>query len=635
MPSGFILDPGNPTNPQPVKRVDFRIQWTVSQSLNDVVGFNVCLTSPTGSPLNATSVKKAFFVQNPAALDYVFTEVPAGDYVGWVQAVAVGGDSKWMASTTVTVVDDGVPTIRGADDRNIQAFCEDYRSASLPTGITVTDAAYNLTALAGSLRLSANSASDAARTDWDVEAWIDAYLAPESKKDGNPVILVRCKYDAAINAAVTDGTIQMKAANGSTYQTTFPLIRDGAFHDYRIQISQLITLTGANSATVRFDTGVDTTTSGGGYVWVDAIALGFDNFDMGLDGQVDKGITSWNQFDSDPTGGGWFLTSPVRPAGSGSSQLVMDENGVFWLRDESGNLVTEHGYKLGRVGVTTGAASGTEVPWGDATYLDPVIPLPEVVNKLRLAFERRGGAIWQTPTYSPVRVYLEASHLQTTGFRVQHLNLEGIADGSIAQLQKDLTTIAAAKGHDNITLNETDSFASTTTNFNDAFWINKDDAAEPFTSSFYSFRQVGWIHVVMPTSKKADGSYYYCDLKFIVKYGDVIAGGTDSYTLGSEVETLSSVVFRCYADGRTWRIPIVIGKANPPFIAGGTAAIDYTRQGIAVRYRLRTLESGAPAGAYPTTVSMPRCDIDYYANASTQTRLYGQKNLNYLYLQEY
>ena len=633
---------GTQVNPIPVTRVKINVAWTMEGNLKDIVGYNVCLTTPSGSPLNATSVRYSTFVQNPSARDYTFEDVLVGDWVGWVQSVAPGADSKWMASTTISVADDGYPSVRGSDDRNIQAFCEDFRSASLPTGFTVNNGAYSLAAESGKIRLEPNHATNPIELVWDVEAWIDAYLDPSAKRGGKAVVIMRLKFGSALDPPTTPkvtvknstgGTVTLYADSwGSTPKA------DGFHHHYRVEVGQEVTTIGTNSAIVTLFPGYNSSQSNGDYIWLDAIALGFDNFDNALDGEVNKGVTANDQFGID-TGGGYFLVSPVRPAGAGSSQLVIDENGVFWLRDESGNLITEHGYKFGRQGATTGAPGGTEVPWDDDTYLDPIIPLPDVTNKLRLAFERRGGTVWQTPTYSPVRVYLEATHHQTTGFRIQHLNIEGVADANIAQLQKDMTAITAAKGHDEITLNESDEFGTGSGNASDAFWENKNDAAMPFTSAYYSFRQVAWIQVVMPTSKKADGSYYYCDLKFIVKYGDIISyslgGGAYSYTLGTEYETLSSVIFRCFADGRTWRIPIVIGKANPPFIMGGTAAINYNRQGLAVRWRLRTVESGAGSGAYPTAVSMPRADVDYYANASTTQCLYGQQNLNYLYLQEY
>lgn len=556
MPRSYVLDPTiDPTQPNPVARVDLRIAWTIEGSMRDIVGFNLCLTTPTGTPLNSTTIKKAVFVENPAARNFVFEAMPEGEYVGWVQCVAAGGDSKWMSSDSISVVDDGQPTVRGTDDRNVQAFAEDFRSTSVPTGMTISNCSYSLSAVAGRLRMLANTFTEA-QIVWDVEAWIDAYLAPESKKDGVPIVIVRCKYDSAIHASVTYARLQLKMADGATYQRSFDLIRDGEFHDYRIAFDNTITLAGANSAVVTLLSTVDSTTAGGGYVWVDAIALGYNNFDMSLDGNVDKGITSFDQFDSDPTGGGYFVIAPIRPPGNdGSNQLVIDENGVVWLRDESGNLVTETGYKLGRQSNTTDAPGGVIVPWTSSTYLDPPIPVPEACNKARLVLGRRGNHVWETNTYSPVRQMLLASHVDRDGFRIQHVGLEG---GTVALTKQVLSGLAANVGRETIALNETDDYSSAVTNSYDGWFSAPNKGGAPFDASYYHLLQFLWVEVTMPLKKKANGSYWKVDLLFHASVGDftitAIVGGSGTgygYTRSANYEMLDNFHAILPTDGRT------------------------------------------------------------------------------------
>lgn len=637
MPRQYVLDPLEPSNPTPIVLADLRVEWTMGGNLQDVVGFNVALTTPTGSPLNSTTIKRLIFVENPAARNYVFTAVPEGDYVGWVQTVVRGGDSKWMSTNSFAVADDGQPTVRGTDDRNVQAFCEDFRATTTPTGMTITYAATNYTAAAGALRLDPNNASFGAQLVWDVEAWIDAYLAPEVKRTGKAVIIVRMKYDAAIDSSIDFCTLQLKASDGTTYQKSFTVHRDAEWHDYRIPWDYNITLAGSNSAIVTLLTQVTSGLDGGGYVWCDALALGFDNFDLALDGNVDKGITSWNQFDSDPTGGGYFLVSPIRPTGNdGNNQLVIDENGVYWLRDESGNLVTESGYKLGRKTNTTDATSGTIVPWTDTTYLDPPIPVPEACNKVRIVVGRRGVHIWETNTFSPVRQLLLASHIDRDGFRIQHVGLEG---GTVGLTKQVINGLAANVGKETITLNETDDYSSAVTNSYDGWFSAPAKGGAPFTASYYHLLQFLWIEVVMPEKKKANGSYWKVDLKFHASHGDFTitatiggAGTGYGYTRNANHEVLDNFHAILPSDGRTHRFPIIFGTANCALTGSDTS---YTTKEFSVRYRSRSSESGAPSDVWPTSVKLKQIDFDTITTTNVQLNLYGQKNLQLTYLEEF
>jgi len=207
---------GTPVNPIPGARAKMRVSWVMEGNVSDVVGFNVCLTHPSGSPLNSDSVKHFVFVQNPAARDFTFENVVPGEWVSWVQSVVPGGDSKWMASTTLTVADDGQPSVRGSDDRNIQAYVEDFRSASLPTGFTITDGDYSLVAESGKIRLSPNHATNQIQLAWDVEAWIDAYLDASAKRSGKAVVIMRLKLESALLAPITPQVTVKNSAGGTT-----------------------------------------------------------------------------------------------------------------------------------------------------------------------------------------------------------------------------------------------------------------------------------------------------------------------------------------------------------------------------------------------------------------------------------
>lgn len=642
MPRGYLLEPGtDPVNPRPAARIDVRIAWTIEGNLKDVVGFNLALTTTTGSPLNATTVKQFLFLQNPAARNYIFEKMPAGQYVGWVQTVAPGGDSKWMSSAAVTVSDDGQPTLRGTDDRNVQAFCEDFRSASLPTGFTITNGSYNLTASPGSTRINGTSSSVDADIFWDVEPWVDAYLAPEAKKNGRPVIIIRAAWDLGITLMSGFLYVELKGSNGVTIQTSKPIINDGNWHDYRIPVASEITLAGANSATLRIYSDVLSTSGAGKYMWLDAVAVGFDNFDMALDGNVDKGITSWNQFDIDPTGGGYFVIAPIRPPGNdGSNQLVIDENGVYWLRDESGNLVSETGYKLGRQVNANDVPSNTLIPWTSATYLDPTIPVPEGCNKARIAVSRRGAPIWETPMWSPVYSLLAASHIDRDGFRIQNVNIE-INVGGMYLTKRTLAGLGAALGRETIALNESDDYSSAVTNSYDGWFSSGTFGSYPFNAYPEHWMQYVVVEVVMPLKKKANGSYWKVDLLFHSSKGKftptVITGGSGTgygyLRVASYYEVLDNYHAVLPTDGRTHLCHIIFGNANtalPPSFSN-----DYDLQDISVRYRSRSSESGAPSDVWPTSVKLKRIDYAYSDGNNQSFRYYPPSDLQLTYLEEF
>lgn len=638
MPRGYLLGPdtGGAT-PQPKAMIDVRISWTIEGNLKDVTGFNLCLTTASGTPLNATTVKKFLFLQNPAARNFIFEKVPEGEYVGWVQTVAPGGDSKWMSSIAVTVSDDGQPTVRGTDDRNIQAFCEDFRAASMPTGFTLTNGVGNLTARSGSLRINGTDLYTDADLYWDVEPWIDAYLAPEAKKTGRPVVIIRAGWDLGMNLLSGFLYIELKMSNGITYQLSKPIINDGYTHDYRIQLGSEITLAGANSATLRIWTDVTSDSGVGKYMWLDAVALGFDNFDMALDGNVDKGITSWNQFDIDPTGGGYFVIAPIRPPGNdGSNQLVIDENGVYWLRDEAGNLVSETGYKLGRQVNANDVPSNTLIPWTSTTYLDPIIPVPEACNKARIVVSKRGSPSWETPLYSPVRQMLAASHIDRDGFRIQNVGLEG---GTMYLRQQALAGLGAALGRETMTLNASDDYSSAVTNSWDG-WFSAGTFGSPFVLGPAHWMQFVLVEVVMPLKKKANGSYWKVDLHFHASKGDftptAITGGSGTgygYVRTAYYEMLDNYHAVLPTDGRTHICHIIFGNANTALPA--STKLNYDLQDISVRYRGRSSESGAPGDVWPTSVKLKRIDYDYLDGASLTFRYYSPANLQLTYLEEF
>lgn len=622
----YILDPSfDPSNPQPRPKINLNVTWVLESNVTDVVGFNVCLTQTSGSPLNAGSVKASVFLENPAARQHTFSGLNPGEYLAWVQTVVRGGDSKWMSSSAFSLPDDGLPTVRGTDDRNVQAFCEDFRSTSLPTGITTPGAAYNLTASSGKMRLQPNEDFTDASVLWDVEAWIDAYLAPEAKKNGTPVVIFRLKVDSTIVASFDGFWVRVKDSSGSVSEMWINVVRDGEYHDYRIPFPITITLAGSNSATVELDFGLNTFDGfGTGYLWLDAVALGYDNFDMSLDGNVDKGITSWNQFDSDPTGGGYFLVSPIRqPTDDDGSQIVMDENGIFWLQNESGQLITRTPYKKAIVGTIRQPSAGSTIGWGTSTDISPALSAPVAANKARMIIETLGGTLLNSaPGYHPVRLYAEVGGLNSSGFKLNAAVLEGGTLGKVTKTIEGLGSTTQAK--EDMTMVASGAYA----NAGDAFYVATDDGS-PFLANRHFLRAVLWIKVQFAEAKKANGSHYWAQLSFNFIQGRFTPGTPP--TVGS-ADGSTGFTMRVMTDGKAWLYPIVIG--NQYSDGSGSRGL-YNRQDFLTRWVSITRETGFAAS--PTVVKLSKIEWEYLDTSSAAGQIFqlGSQNMKFTYLEEF
>lgn len=615
LPSGG-LDPNAPANVAPTALGKFAVTWSIAGDLSAVRGFNVALSPSNSTPYDAGA--RVHQLEDSSVRSYTFIDIPAGTYTAWVQAYVDGADSEWVASTGVTIADDQVPTIRNGDDRNIAGYAEDMNAGSLPTGFSLTNASH---VMSGTEMVATNAAFGGQLT-WTLNSWISAFLDPTSRKNGTVAAMVKLKVDVA--AGVTDdATFGCILQDGTEVLSSFPLVNDGKFHLYRVPLGNIFT-TQAPFAVLRMVMNLPA-----GAVWrVDAIALVFQNVDSQLDGRLDRALNARNQFGTDPTGGGFFLQSPIKIGDTLGNYTVVESNGLFYLRDDSGSLVTETPFKLARKGRLSGIASHAQVSfnvddsaatpnWG----VRPKIPFPVAHNKMRMLFEDLGNSVIQVaPATYPVRRWVDAVNIQLSGFSILAYTFEGGTYGRYT-VEGPWTRSSEAKS----SLTPGTRSGVTTDGVNHAWYHVQNDAGLESAANDHYLRIVPWLKVVMPNLRKANGRPYYVDLLFTVWLGTGVPNTVDNrLDLTSAFAPGTGYNARVYTDGRTHRFPIVRSMIS---LSGSILS----NSDILVNWHGTSIEG---AGAAPTSVEIEKIEWDYIWNPTIAASS-ANLGLGYNYLEEF
>lgn len=636
-PSGGT-DPNAPPIIRPRVLSKFKVAWTMSGDLSGILGYNVSLTR-SGGFYNPVTESLAFQrVDGVSAREALFTDLPATDYQAWVQAYGEGSDSDWISSAGLTTVDDQIPTIRSGDDRNVIGFAEDFQSASLPTGFSFVNATYSL---ATQSELIATNVAPNATMSWDLKAWRDAYL-PDLKANGtqqNGTLHAQIKLRVPTTANVTNVmSFGLTDTAGVEQIASFDVVNDGKYHVYRISLCAATFTNPAISPILKLYTNLPNAA-----VWhVEAIAVAYQNLDMDLDGNVDKGIKARNQFGQDPTGGGYFLTSPVRIPGSDGSYFLQDHNGTYFLRDESGNLVSESGYKLGRAGAIQGVASGAQLNLSGTdgnTAIAPYVPPPVSLDKFRsIVTPMNGHLLSAAPTAYPVRQWVELCNHQllTSPSRLMadvfYVQFEG---GSVGYHEVVGPWSQSTQSKSSLALETSES--QTASNF-DAWYKASDDGTPMGDNLKTYFRKTVWLKVVMPLVKKANGSYYWADSTIIIYSGQGVDDTPNArMNMSGSAYRLFAGKFRFLTDGRTRYVPIVIGQFYKAITGVAGAGLDpvwlhrHLGQDTLVHWWGQAAEDGV---SLPASMEIYKISWNYTLNDALTASL-AANNLKYVALEEF
>jgi hypothetical protein len=618
-------DPNAPQTLTPVTTTQFKVDWTMAATdLTSVRAFNVVLTVANGNPRNTGDVVKSRTVWDPAARTYTFADMQAGIYTAWVQTVVDGADSDWVSSTDVTVTDDLVPTFRSSDDRNAAALVEDFRSASLPTGISLTNGTYDLTTTRGEMAMVQGGGGFALSLLWYPNAWANAQSPPvdnvrDSASIGNlgARLMIKLKVDTPssyfpsnpVNVAFYGGV-----PGFGVEVVNIPVVNDGKYHIYYVPVGRI---TFSNTPYMQLNIPVTI----GSSVRIDAVAIAWGSFDSSLDENVDHGITARNQFGK-ATGGDYFLQSTIRQASDPSgSQIIIDSNGVFF-RSADGTL-QETAYKQGRrcdIGNVLNLGSNN---WGSNNFsgitggkIFPALPTPVATNKIRMIMEPKGAIVNDTGS-QPQRLYVEPFDIGTTGWTFAAAMFFG---GSLSRYTVNGPWSQSNQAKSHLTLSANHGFTPGSgyiTETADGWYYGADDMPSQVSSTYY-YRMCTWIAVQMPTATKSNGRPYFADLTFYLMYGTMTQNSTD-VTIYNAFETRAHVM-RAYSDGRTYLFPMwYTGVAALVSQPGGSTIFltRYEAQNIKVDWTGLNVETGAGTSANPVSVDIDHIDFDYITGATS------------------
>jgi predicted phage tail protein len=559
------------------------VTWVHNDSVNDpsaLKGWEVVLYNPSagvGTPISSVVLHDSSL--RAITLRNLFNAPSITQAVAAVKALYQGGlTSDFVTSTNQTIPQSTNPRLRTSDDRQVVAYSDSFDGTSLPTGFSVINGSTSF-ATAGELAITMSSSLVALR--WDIIDWISAYVDPSSKRSGPAIAIIRMKVPANVT-----GTEALTIASTNGGVATLDVIADGAWHSYRVAIgnipSPLITYQ------VQFEL-----TAPVGTVWrITSAAIAFEGYDTSIDAYVGRGILARQQFERDEDGDGLAMIAPVRLGDADGNYTVVQENGLYFLRDENGELAVETPYKLGRTGRIAQYLNNVPIHFGDSDWgLSVPIPQPVAYNKLRMIIQDVGSDFIPSdvPASTTVRRWLEAcsfgDHSGQPGFVIYGMFFYGgtlrmhTASGSWPSSDDSKSSLSL--GSDSVS----------TSASSDAWYYVQDDAGLPLSdvSPFaWYFRVVVFIAVEMPVSKRSNGSFHYVDLEFTVRVGEATKDGT-KMNLGSNYTTNGPFKTRLLADGRTTLIPIVCGPSGAPTLP---AAMSRDDQNVKVDWHSQTWEEG-------------------------------------------
>lgn len=514
-----------------------------------------------------------------------------------------GITSDLITSTGLDIPLDTNPILRDSDDRQVGAYAESF-DGTITSGFGFDDVTTSLVAPAGQLKLTRTGTDF--RMYWNFISWANAYLEPASLRNGFANLLIRLKVDTP---AQLTGPIYVGGDSGSALvpDIVLPIINDGEFHTYIVPFGTIDSSdTGAYVRLNMNSSGIPN----GGSVHITAIALTFESMDLDWDGSVQRGIRARQQFDRDPDGDGDGLYgfSPLRIEDTVGNVTVVNKNGIFYFRDDAGNLVTETPGKLGREGYMRLFGHGALMNWDDsgivgAITTDPAIPEPISYNKARMIIEDAGNHIVPSsiPAY-PVRRWFEMLALDSDGFHIAAMFFYG---GNAKSYKVSGPWTPTNESKSALTLNAGDSDITDATN--DAWYYVANDGSIPGDANDKYYRIVVWIKIEMPEQKRSNGSRYYCDLTFSIRVGRAYQ---DTTFMQLDVPTYPPSLqqgfkTRVQTSGETFLIPIVcFGDVSNPKIY----------QNVKVDWTAQSVESG---GSAPTSVQVDSIQWDYIENCTS------------------
>lgn len=614
---GIITSPDGQLRPQ--KKVKANVSWAHNDTTNDaqlLEGFEVTIwdssksyTEPLAAPITIND-RAARLIK----IDDVY--VGAADLLSAVAGVkalyADGYTSNLVTSAGQTISLPTNPSIRDSDDRQITGYAESFDGSALPTGFSVAGAS-SYSVSSGFLG-AAGTVGQPLVTTWDLSAWAAAYLDTTFTFNGNPSVIVRFRvYGTNVG---TTAQIEVAASSGGAAlsTTTFPIIRDGEYHTYLVDAGRPILPT--DFIRLRFGAGV---VPSDGAVQITAIAIATESVDQSLDGTMDRAIRARNQFGRDVDGRGFFLQSPIRNADENGNIQLVNENGIFYLTANG----TETAYKRGRTQALGNVTNNQYVSFnsvysGTGFVMEKELPIPTATNKTRILLETTDAANDQALFY-PLRRFIEATEVTRDQFRICALNFHGGTPLQRSQVAPSGGWSPSDQQSSAIT--KTASY-NPTVNTGSA-WYNPFQQPG-FSSSHYYYRYVVGITVLMPTRKKANGSFYAVDTDFY------IVRGTNVTQLNPMLMDLPSSAavgpfrMRTYTDGKEHTMFVVLGPYAGSGFGISALKIDW----------IQTIAEAGRTDCDPTWARLTSVST-YFMNGSTGPSAISTSGMKLYYLEEF
>lgn len=611
---------GDGSGPKQKTRVLAKVTWVHTDSVNpanSLVEWQAVLYDASKGitePLKPPGV-----VSDPTIRTFAFPDVgtaaTTGTAVAAVKAIYKDGTtSDYVTSLGTTIPQPTNPRIRDADDRLVPGYADSFDGSSLPTGFSIVGANHSLTG-GGELVITSTSAVSVLR--WNLVDWINAYA--DSRRSGGVTAEIWLKVP---NGMAGSQALNVASTNAASARTDVQ--GDGKYH--RIRIPAGVLPSPLNTYSVQWEL-----TAPIGTVWrVTVVALSFESVDTSLDTYVGRGDLARRQFGKDPNGGLYGI-APVRIGDQQGNYNYFDRNGMFFLRNDAGELVTEAGFKLildGRFKQYSHAATIALNAEGTSNWgLSKKIPTPTSFNRARLIVQDIGNDFLPSDVPASTRVYrwLEAGNFiagSTPNFQLFGVFFYG---GTLSTYRVTGPWTQSAQAKSSLTL----ASDSTTTDANDAWYYVEDDGALPAPALFpgpynWVFRCEVQLLITMPLVKNNQGSYYYVDLDFTLRIGKATLGGSQM-NLSTPRLTHGPYRVRLFSDGQATLVRVVMGA--PEF----GAAADRDRQNVKVDWHGQTWESGGSGSI--------QCEIDAiewsYTQGSVDLTSIANAEVGFLWAEQY
>jgi hypothetical protein len=605
------------------------VNWTFTDAVNPLavlIGFQVIVYEQSaGSPNNPwwDSGIMANTSQRACGIPDLTIDA-AANYVAAVRAVYIDGYSSPLATSTGLLLDPstGQP-LQTADDRNVAVYAETFDSAVVPTGFTKSPSD-SLFASNSALIVDAGNPANT-WIEWDLRSWALAYLdyfgSLPFGSDFSVQVAINVQH-STLASSTAKGTFTPDIG-GIPVQRTVTLTADLQQHIYRFDFQGQF-LTGGSTAQPKFRLDLSGVFTGVTQWSVLGIAVVFDDVDWRVDGFLDRAINARDQFDRDPSFGGFFLESPIRQPGDKDGNIVViDNGGVFVVRSNG----TDTAYKRGRRGRLTGIFNNAFIPWDSSagSVVDPVIPRPDAMNKARILVEGEGGSDIQVGSFSgsgqTVFRYTEATEFLAGGFRFHDIY---IVNGSKGKFSRTGVGQTAQFGRPILKDASRGNWG----------WAELTSLFSAPSTVWNCYRMVIWLKIAMPLIKKPTGGYYTSDLTFDFRRGRT-TGGTPMPIDGANFTNHFSSTARFVTDGQIQYHAFVLGNTSLGNNVGSFSDTDKTVQNIQAFWSAQTDEAGA--GVVAPIVELDKVDVSFISSASSLSSVAatGGNNFTFLYAEEF